>query len=644
MPNHVSKPCCQPEELSGRSLVSILLELQGQKMLNEKTLGWAANLKCLTVPQQDSRDRRNMALRCIPETDIGLRRNYVAVSYSCDSMSDYEKSDAGGYTVTQHRTHPRPSRTRNIVLERAIKYANYKRSPHLWVDQDCINQENDDEKQLAINSMDLVYSWSKFAVGLMSTVLDSERDISLLYELLEGKLASESGFEATCDSRKIEEVVGLLQLFARDQWWTRAWIFQEEYLAGTNMDILIRHNPELENPKRKLFRDGENDDDFIEGEIHFQATDFRGAATIFLLALGKLRSKHWQQKSKELLEVFGKYNILYDLTRFAHGKAMSFRVIADVHKRCISKHFDKLSIAANSCDYATRFNALEMTKTSYSLNLCTLAMIVLNGEIIANGRENLASPTTMGLDDYLDHVSFNKFDPPVGARELTWLKNCRLPDPELVRSGIRSTGYLWSVQTKVCTYNWKPLSRRYSQRSWKDGLDDRQRSYLFELIKMLRRVKHSAGLRKELSKYLEEDMKSRYSPPLDRKQVVKRYKDVMAREVCRAIQERQPLYLAAIHETNELKAIFVGPCHQNTTIFTAWSYREDEDLRIRTRHLSLSVHTEKKSAMMHLRFQKGVNGLVFFAKSQQEPVIVSWPEAWLRTNPEVIELTDDENT
>ncbi|GAB7326521.1 hypothetical protein MBLNU13_g10508t1 [Cladosporium sp. NU13] len=575
-------------------------------------------------------------------------------------MSDYEESDAGAYTITQHPKHQRPSRTRNIVLERAIKYANRMRSPHLWVDQDCINQEDYGEKQVAMDSMDLVYSWSKFPVGLMSTILESERDIDLLDELLCGDLVSEDGSEVVCDSRTIEEVLNLLQLFSQDRWWKRAWIFQEEYLAGTNMDILIRHSPDLEEYKRDVFQesadedteededDGESKqnemDDFIEGEIHFCATDFRQATTIFLLALRKRRSKHWQQRSTHLLEIFGKYNVLYDLTRFAHGKAMSSRVIADVHKRCSTEDFDKLSIAANSCDYATRFDTLEMTKASYSLNLCTLAMIILNGEIIANGKANMALPTIMGLDEYLDHISFDKFSPPVEARELTWLKDCRLPDPKLVRSGIQSKGYLWSMQTTVCTYKWKPLSRRYSQRSWKDGLDDRQRSYLFELVKKLRRLKHSAGLRKELSKYLQDDMKSRDSPPLDRKRAVKRYKDVMAREVCKAIQERQPLYLAAIRETKELKAIFVGPCHRDTTIFTAWSYRRDDDLRIRTRHLSLSVHTEEKPTGTHVRFQKGVNGLVFFATRQQEAVIVSWPKAWLRTSPEVIELSDDEST
>ena len=322
---------------------------------------------------------------------------------------------------------------------------------------------------------------------------------------------------------------------------------------------------------------------------------------------------------------------------------MSFRVIADVHKRSSSKPFDKLSIAGNSCDYPTRFNALEMTKNAYSLNLCTLAMIILNGEIIANGKDNLALPTTMSLDKYLNHISFDKFDPPVGSRELTWLKDCRLPRPKLVPSGIKSTGYLWSVKTTMSTDRWKPLSRRYASRSWKDGLDDRQRSYLFELIKKLRRWRHSAELSKELSKYLQEDMKCRDSPPQDRKQAVKRYQDVMAREVCRAIQERQPLHLAAMHGEQALKAIFIGPCHRGTTIFTAWSYREDVDHRIRTRHLSLSVHVDKKPAETHVRFQKGVNGLVFFTTSQREEVIVSWPEAWLRINPSVIELSDDED-
>jgi hypothetical protein len=576
-------------------------------------------------------------------------------------MSDYEGGDTGGYLIMHGPGHQSPSRTRNIVIERAIRYANHMESPHLWVDQDCIDQTDKAKKQLAMDSMDLVYSGSKYPVGLMSTVLDSERDISLLHDLLCGNLVSEDCESTAIGSQKVEQVLNLLCLFSQDHWWRRAWIFQEEYLAGTSMNILIRHSPELEGFKRDLFRnsnkeDTEDDEDdgegeqyddedvFIEGEISFGATNFREVTTIFLLALRKLPSTQRQQKSTKLLEIFGKYNVLYDLTKFAQGKAMSFRVVADVHKRDASEDYDKLSIAANSCDYATRFNAMDMAKTAYSVNLCTLAMILLNGEIIANGKEHLSLPTEMGLVKYLDHISFDKFEPPFGQKELTWLKNCRLPNPELVPSGIKSTGYLWSVQATMYTDKWRPLSGRYSRRIWKDGLNDKQRLYLFELIQKLRGWGHSGGLRKELSKYLRRDMESRYSPPRDRERAVKRYKDVMAREVCLAIQERRPLYLAAVCGTKALKAIFVGSCcHQGVTMFTAWSHNKDKDHRIRTRHLSLSVYAQEKLEGTHIRIQKWVNGLVFFNTSQQESIIVSWPEAWLRTNPEVIELSDDED-
>jgi hypothetical protein len=125
----------------------------------------------------------------------------------------------------------------------------------------------------------------------------------------------------------------------------------------------------------------------------------------------------------------------------------------------------------------------------------------------------------------------------------------------------------------------------------------------------------------------------------------------MANEVCNAIENGEPLYLATIDGTDAEKAIFVGlgSCE---TIFTAWSHGEEKDGRIRTRHLSLSVRIEDRVGrqwMPRVRIRDWVNGLVFFTKTEkrnpktgkrrtkteQKRVIMSWPEVWLRTNPKL---------
>jgi hypothetical protein len=648
------KPCCQPKELAGQSLVGLLLEVQEYAKVNEKSLKWAVNLECLFVPTEPQ-EGNAMILKSIPEKDINESQNYVAVSYSCDHMPDYESDDSGGYDIKQHTSDqsPKPNKTRRLVIQRALRYANQVESPSIWVDQDCVDQEDPIKKRDAMDSMDLVYSRSEFPVGLMATVLNTEEEISALQSLLDGELASEEDFAILDDHQMIVQTMELLERFSKDRFWGRAWIYQEEYVAGTSMNILIRHKPELEQVKREKFKvldknRNEVQNVHIEEEVCFSAAEFRKKATIFLLALQEGPFQALQEKSKTLLGFFDRYNVLYRHTAYAYRKAMSSKVIADIHKRGIGKKYDRFPIVANSCDYATRFHAEEMTGSPYSVNLCILAMFILNGEIIDNDREHMALPTEMSLSEYLDNISFDSFDPPVAARELSWLKSCRLPHPKLVPSGIRTEGYLWRVKRVITTRHWRHSSLSRQRKTSTYGLSDEQRACLFKLFGVL---KKGSKLRKELHSYLAEDLKLQRAPARTSKRVAKRYKDLMANEVCNAIENGEPLYLATIDGTDAEKAIFVGlgSCE---TIFTAWSHGEEKDGRIRTRHLSLSVRIEDRVGrqwMPRVRIRDWVNGLVFFTKTEkrnpktgkrrtkteQKRVIMSWPEVWLRTNPKL---------
>jgi hypothetical protein len=75
---------------------------------------------------------------------------------------------------------------RDVVLERVTKYVEYceSKGPLFWIDQESIDQKNDSIKAIAMHSMDPVYSLSKFPVGLLSTLVESDEDLTLLIDLL----------------------------------------------------------------------------------------------------------------------------------------------------------------------------------------------------------------------------------------------------------------------------------------------------------------------------------------------------------------------------------------------------------------------------------------------------------------------------
>ena len=53
-----------------------------------------------------------------------------------------------------------------------------------WIDQECIDQDNEAEKQRAVQSIEYVYSYSAFPVALLSVLFESEDQLKNLVYIL----------------------------------------------------------------------------------------------------------------------------------------------------------------------------------------------------------------------------------------------------------------------------------------------------------------------------------------------------------------------------------------------------------------------------------------------------------------------------
>ena len=185
---------------------------------NTKSRGWVSCLKCLDLSHKQPRDDERKVL-WRGRINALKNRNYVAVSYVWYPPEDLYASNEK-YFVKERRKLI-PSKVRDQVLDRVIKYTTYCRSHHesedpriegFWIDQDCINQENPVEKGLAIQSMEYVYNRSEFPVGLLSVCIKSVDDLEALIGLLEG-------------TERRPRTFRLLKYLTSDSWWQRAWTF-----------------------------------------------------------------------------------------------------------------------------------------------------------------------------------------------------------------------------------------------------------------------------------------------------------------------------------------------------------------------------------------------------------------------------------
>ncbi|KAI1640518.1 heterokaryon incompatibility protein-domain-containing protein [Biscogniauxia mediterranea] len=449
-------------DAKSQSIISAILDIQRFAVTREN---WIKSLECLYLPaeEDEEEDEPGGKRRWVdngpsiasyvapvlrrsyldPVSDPEGGRDYVAVSYTWDPSEEEAVVDQGvnSYRVESRRAgeSSMPSRVRDVVWDRVLRYAEYVECDNIWIDRECIDQSNQSEQETAIQNMHLVYSLSRKPVALLTRSIKTAQELDLLASLLLEEVRPKD--EAA--------LLRLLDDITSDRWWTRAWTFQEDYRASTRMVLLIPHVRNLEDRKqaigdlknRPLFGD-------LPGELRIKSTDFRAEVTNFCLEYRKRSGPASVSVCDKILKVAGKYNILLQEEGWFGlnfiSRSMSPTIFADIGKRGILKESDRLAIAANCCGYTTRLETPALNKNRKSLSLSMLALYLLNGEIIDNDPKRCRGTLKDNIYTYLSKQSLRSFESPI-SKELTFIKSCRFIDPILTTEGTQTRGHLWKL-------------------------------------------------------------------------------------------------------------------------------------------------------------------------------------------------------
>lgn len=561
----------------------------------------------------------------------GAGAKYVAVSYTSEP-SELESNAAGGYHILDApQSGPAtPTKVRDCVLSRATKYAEHHGVDRIWIDDECVNRDNANEHEIAMQSMDLIYSFSRHPVGLLTTPIQSPRCLDLLQKLLRSDFVEPGGDREFFDemSAKIaSEVVHLLYDITSDKWWTRAWIFQEDYRSSVKMTLLIPLDPSITQARGKWCS--------IPGELQVNSANFHEQSTLFCLAFLRKTGEEWQggrNKCRDILNRAKKYSVLFEHGDLAgHGfarKAMSPSIFKDIGSREISVASDLLAIAANCCNYSVRLDTKSLGDTSCSLSISVLALYLLNGEIIMN-HKNDEGLLSKNIFDYLQQLALDDIDPPVEDKKLTFIKSCRLVDVRLSPGGIVTSGRLWRLHKAIDTGQF--TSKTQLERESFNGLNKYQRSQLRRLAEELRLQDYDT-LANDIDDYLHEDA-------VDLSYPSKQYKDLMAELVVEAIKTHKTIHLGCLVGHNLYRGIFVTNDALETPsyAFTAWSRAgsggkaldEIQAERLLDKIVSLEVDVEDLEGSPRLKTKRWINGLCFFDGDPARDVVFSYPRSWM---------------
>ncbi|KAE8162429.1 heterokaryon incompatibility protein-domain-containing protein [Aspergillus tamarii] len=645
--NTLSNIRCQTDS----SIVSTLLDLQENALLDNRDYDWIEDLEVIYLSASSGGSKRrwdnevvvgNYAKKLLWRRRIDAydpHNKYIAVSYTWQPPLDQASSWDSYRVQSRDLVNVHPSKVRDQVLDRVVAYANYCEDrwgpvQGFWLDQECIDQEDEAEKQRAIQSIEHVYSHSAFPVALLSVRIESQDQLEILLYVLKRENSPGNHERAW-----VRRILNLLNYITSDPWWGRGWTFQEDYCASTKMCLLISHSSFVKQLKEK------NHDILgrLEGELCIKSTDFRSQATRFCMDYRKHRE--FKDMCVRILDRASKYNVQlleFDIEgRPTIRQSMSPIIFSNVGKRGITVESDRLAVIANCLDYCIRLDTQEIERKGFSLSFAMLALFLLNGEILMNGPNYSRAALRSNIFDYLRNQSLRTFQTPDIDQKLTFIKHCRFANVELSKEGILTSGHLWRLGKIVEDARGTkppPRGRNYKLNSY-------QRMRLGQLASHLGSGGSGGcyeGIADDIDRYLDEDKEWKD----ENITFSKFYKDLMAEEIVKAMDDRHSrrLRLGSLipqeksrGTSNPYSGVFIREAgdrwtEDETYVFTAvWS--DDKTIDDIEKHVSLEVELHGSSngwGPKRLVIKRWINGLFFFNRSSPvTDVVFPWPNSFL---------------
>ncbi|KAI1327631.1 hypothetical protein F5Y16DRAFT_420824 [Xylariaceae sp. FL0255] len=325
----------------------------------------------------DAGESTTCRLRLTEEREMRGCTHYLAVSYRWPTQN-HEQPEF--YCVTT-KGEARANIAPNKVLQRAIEFAALEGIRAIWIDQECIDQNERNpqakyEKQIAIQSMDTVFQQAMLVCGLLSVTVRTEEQLKailLIYQLSKLDLSPQ----------KVDKG---LELLMADDWFRRSWILQEASLAS-QLWLHVGIDPKI----RPIN---------VTRDICLWEWGLKHCLHILMLSLDP-RLKYEDSivspgLKRRLRDIAGDYQ--YSRPGFLHPqpgataeadpKEPYSRIIINaaeavryLRNRGNAVCSDRLPIIANLCDYQVRIDTTNLQQRMDSLSAGVFTLALLNGDL-----------------------------------------------------------------------------------------------------------------------------------------------------------------------------------------------------------------------------------------------------------------------
>jgi hypothetical protein len=487
---------------SSWDLRQTLLEIAKHSALRSLSQGWVNKMRFLERDENhhapDELDRSRLSPPDSNTHEILLKLKdcsmladpsaYVAVSY-CWNRESVEWFNAEGalpVKIVQKNDPARPCPVPFDVLHRALAYSKAREINAIWIDQECIDQEDPIDKEDGIQSMDLVYQHSAHPIAILETYFETQVELDVFAATVDP-----SFFDF--DPSHIEDLGDIIEALADDNWFTRAWTLQESTSAGVSMLLLIGcpglNKPDVFGPNPEEFEISIWD--FQEAMVNTRILIEEGLAqntwpdTIDAIRVSNLADELFNRIPTRIPDQFKSRQEVSYRQNCNAAEAITF-----LAERQVSCFPDKLAILANMCNYECRIDTKILEDPKSSFSTCALTLSILNGDMsLLTGygdRSPHGSPTPgvrdcrAGFDIFqsdddrlpINNYGFSWGPKPSGSlSNIAYFEECgaklRLHPSILLADGLKVRGTLWQLEQDIAV----PNTQAQFEARWKRELD-----------------------------------------------------------------------------------------------------------------------------------------------------------------------------
>jgi len=319
-------------------------------------------------------------LELMPPSANPSTTDYVAVSYVWDRpepvlIVSAKPPPRYRIRVLEHaKSELRDPRCPYDVLHRACRFAHANNISLIWIDQECIDQNDPDDVEKHLQCVTKIYANSRHTIAMLSGMISSEEEFLALSCLCNDKLSDEAVAYFQHDHRFVDLCHKILQKIGQDPWFYRAWTYEERYSA-TNLHLLINRDPSLAN-YTWLGDSGEVDISFalLKSALMHKWGDWGAKCGLFPLVLPWFNTSI----SPQGLPFYIFVKEFKGRTGFGHIISKLFKTLEACH---ITKDSDRLAILADIGGLPNRLKSTFLNNERYSYSTCVLVLLLNNGLI-----------------------------------------------------------------------------------------------------------------------------------------------------------------------------------------------------------------------------------------------------------------------